>query len=169
MSEFKKVDPVKFNESPFRKIGKDWMLVAAEKGGKVNAMTASWGGIGVLWGKNVAFVFIRKSRYTKEFVDSSETFSLSFFNHAENADILNYMGKVSGREEDKIAKCGLTVNHAENTPYFDEAETVMLCRKMAVVPISADNYLDPSIDGRWYADKDYHDMYVAEILDILEK
>lgn len=169
MSEFKKVDPVKFDESPFRKIGKDWMLVAAEKGGKVNAMTASWGGLGVLWGKNVAFVFIRKSRYTKEFLDSSETFSLSFFNHAGNADMLNYMGKVSGREEDKIAKCGLTVNHSENTPYFDEAETVMLCRKMAVVHISADNYLDPSIDGRWYADKDYHDMYVAEILDILEK
>ncbi len=169
MSEFKKIDPLELNESPFRKIGKDWMLIAAEKEGRVNAMTASWGGMGVLWGKNVAFVFIRKSRFTKEFVDSSETFSLSFFDHEKNAEMLGYMGRVSGRDEDKVAKCGLTVNHAESTPYFDEAEKVILCRKMAVVPITADNYLDSAIDGKWYADKDYHDMYIAEITEILEK
>ena len=91
-------------ENTFKMIGNEWFLVAAEKDSKVNAMTASWGAFGVLWQKNSAFIFIRDSRFTQDFVDSSETFSLSVINHAEYADMLVYMGKVSGRDEDKIAQ-----------------------------------------------------------------
>ena len=95
----------------FDMIGKQWMLVGAEKQGKINAMTASWGGLGVMWGKNVAFVFIRETRYTKEFVDNEETFSLSFFGE-EKREMLGYMGKISGRDEDKIEKSNLQIGRA---------------------------------------------------------
>ena len=63
----------------FDKIGKQWMLITAADGEKVNAMTASWGGLGVIWGKNVAYIFVRESRYTKEFIDKNDTLSLAFF------------------------------------------------------------------------------------------
>lgn len=66
------------NDNVFKKIGKEWMLVGAKNGSKANAMTASWGGLGVMWGKNVAFVFIRQTRYTKGLVDASGKLSLSF-------------------------------------------------------------------------------------------
>ena len=79
------------SKNVFDMIGKQWMLVGAAKDGKVNAMTASWGGLGVMWGKNVAFVFIRQTRYTKEFVDNGDTFSLSFFGD-DQRKMLNYMG-----------------------------------------------------------------------------
>ena len=62
--------------SPFDKIGKEWMLVTAGNEEKVNTMTASWGGMGVMWGKNAVFVVIRQSRYTKEFIDREGTFSV---------------------------------------------------------------------------------------------
>ena len=97
------------SKNVFDMIGKQWMLVGAAKDGKVNAMTASWGGLGVMWGKNVAFVFIRQTRYTKEFVDNGETFSLSFFGD-DQRKMLNYMGTVSGRDADKVSECGLYPN-----------------------------------------------------------
>ena len=77
--EFTKTDLKTMQMNPFEKIGSQWMLVTAEKDGKVNTMTASWGGVGVLWGKDVATVYIRPQRYTKEFVDAADTFTLTFY------------------------------------------------------------------------------------------
>lgn len=171
------IRPEELTENAFKLIGNEWFLVAAEKDSKVNAMTASWGAFGVLWQKNSAFIFIRESRFTKEFVDSAETFSLSVFNHAEYADMLGYMGKVSGRDENKIEKCGLTVlhdeaecgNNAVKTPYFKEAETVFICRKLYSIPLPLENFADKSIIEKCYSNGDLHTMYAAEILKVINK
>lgn len=149
----------------FDKIGKQWMLITAKDGDKVNTMTASWGGFGVLWGKNVAYIFVRQSRYTKEFIDKSDTLSLGFFAEDKKA-VLGYMGKVSGRDEDKIGKTGLTVKLIDDIPVFEEAEETLLCKKLFAGPISPENFIDKDIDVKWYADKDYHTMYVVEIMGI---
>ena len=166
MSEMIEIAPDDFLVSPFRLIGKEWMLIAAEKEGKANAMTASWGGLGVMWGKNVAFVVIRPQRYTKEFVDASDTFSLNFFDSSYR-DKLGYFGSVSGRAEDKIAKTGLEVKHAEKTPYFGQSSTVMLCRKLFAQPYRPEFFIDREPDAAWYPEKDYHTMYITEITRIL--
>lgn len=150
----------------FQKVGKQWMLVTASDGEKVNAMTASWGGFGVLWGKNVAYIFVRESRYTKELIDKSDTISLGFFDE-DKRQMLGYMGKVSGRDEDKIAKAGLTVEMKDGIPVFKEAVETALCRKMFAGPISPEYFIDKDIDAKWYGDKDYHTMYILEIIDIV--
>ena len=124
----KEISPFDFNESAFRVIGKDWLLITGEYEGKSNAMTASWGGLGIMWGKPVAYIFIRPTRYTKEFVDKAEGLSLSVFPE-EYRKMMNYFGTVSGRDEDKIKKAGLTVCHDNGRTYFDEARVTMLCRK----------------------------------------
>lgn len=149
----------------FEKIGKQWMLITASDGEKVNTMTASWGGFGVLWGKNVAYIFVRESRYTKEFIDKSDKLSLSFFSE-DKKQMLGYMGKVSGRDEDKIAKMGLNVKFVDEIPLFEVASQTLLCKKLFAGPISPENFLDKEIDSKWYGDKDYHTMYVVEILEI---
>lgn len=169
MNKFQLVDPDLFDFSPFRIIGKDWMLITAEKDGKINSMTASWGGLGVIWGKNCAFIFVRKTRYTKEFIDDSDSFSLSFFDHEKYKKALTYMGSVSGRNEDKISKSGLTISHYEGIAHYDEASRVLICKKMCCQPISPENFLSKTIDDQWYKDKDYHDMYIGEILAILKR
>jgi flavin reductase (DIM6/NTAB) family NADH-FMN oxidoreductase RutF len=167
MSTFSTVKPEELDKSIFRIISKDWMLISAEKNGKVNTMTASWGGAGFLWNKNVAFIFVRKSRYTKEFIDSSDTFSLSVLDHGMYAKTLSYLGTVSGRDEDKIAKSGLTVAHDGDTPYFEEAGTVFICKKLCRQPVEPENFIASDIDSSFYADKDYHDMYIGEITRML--
>ena len=97
-----------FEIDPFTKIGSEWMLITSGNREKANALTASWGGLGFLWGKNVAFIFIRKSRYTKEFIDNGETFSMTFFDKKYKND-LKYFGAVSGRQEDKFKTSGLNL------------------------------------------------------------
>lgn len=151
----------------FEKIGKQWMLITAADGEKVNAMTASWGGLGVIWGKNVAYIFVRESRYTKEFIDKNDTLSLAFFSE-DKKEMLGYMGKVSGRDEDKIAKAGLAVSMKDGIPVFEEAESTLLCKKLYAGEINAKDFVDESIDSKWYENKDYHTMYIVEILDIVE-
>ena len=167
MKNWKELLPEQWTENPFTLIGKEWMLVAAEKEGKVNAMTAAWGGLGFLWGKNGAFVFIRPQRYTKAFVDAADTLSLTFFG-PEHRQMLGYMGKVSGRDEDKVQKAGLTVLHQGETPYFDEARLTVIGRKLYAQDLKPECFVEPDCDSRWYPDKDYHTMYVVEVEKILK-
>ena len=94
----KKMDIKSMEMKPFEKIGSEWMLITAQKDGKVNTMTASWGGIGILWNKPVATAYIRPQRYTKEFVDNNEVFTLSFFG-GEYMKEMGYLGRVSGKDE----------------------------------------------------------------------
>ena len=112
MHSFQPMDLSYFNDNPFRLIGKDWMLITAEKDNDVNTMTASWGGMGVMWGKDIVLIAVRESRYTKEFIDGSSTFSLSFFNpdDIKIKEALAFLGTVSGRNENKIKKANMKIN-----------------------------------------------------------
>lgn len=157
------------NMNPFTKIGKEWALISAGDKNKCNTMTVSWGGVGVLWGKNVVYIFIRDSRYTKEFIDNGEFFSMSFFDE-KYRDALSYCGKESGRNvDDKFKGAGLTPAFRHNIPYPDEANLVLLCRKMAAVPITEDTFVDPQIMSKWYSDNDMHVMYVGEIIEAVAR
>ncbi len=166
MNQYKKISAEQFRKNPFQLIGKDWMLITAGNEEKVNTMTASWGGLGVMYGKNVAFVVIRPQRYTKEFVDRESTFSLSFLDK-EYRKTLNYLGTVSGRNENKIEKSGLTLVRYEDTPYFDEANHVLICKKLFNQPLSLDGLLDERLINTWYQYGDTHTLYIAEITDVL--
>ena len=162
----KEIKAQELNENPFKLIGDDWMLITAEKDGKVNTMTASWGGLGVIWGRNAATVYIRLSRYTKEFIDTSDYFSICVMPSSYKKD-LAYCGKVSGRDEDKIAKCGFTVEHENGVPYFKESRLVMTCKKMFSQELSATGFIDKSIIDANYSNKDWHVMYIGEIEKVL--
>lgn len=158
-----------FNCNPFEMIGKDWMLITAERDGKVNTMTASWGGLGIIWNHNVAYIFVRQSRYTKEFIDSSDTFSLTFFDTEKYRKTMAYLGSVSGRDENKIEAAGLTIGYSNGIPYFNEAKMVFLCKKLSRHYLAPEGFTDESVNPQWYEDKDYHDMYIGEILQILKE
>lgn len=157
-----------FNENSFNLIGNDWLLLTAEKEGKANTMTASWGGLGILWNKKVAYIFIRPQRYTKEFVDSADRLSISVLPNDYRKE-LGYLGRVSGRDEDKISKANLTVKEYEDVPYFEEARLTMICKKLYAQELKEECFIDKEIIDKCYPQKDYHTMYVVEIEKILEK
>ena len=102
----KEISLDKFEFSPFNKIAKDWMLVSAGTPESCSTLTASWGGVGVLWGKNVVFSFIRPQRHTLKFIDQEDYFSITFLKDGYR-DALNYCGSHSGGENQKIIEAGL--------------------------------------------------------------
>lgn len=165
---FKEIKAEELTMNPFTKIGKEWVLITAGNEEKANTMTASWGGVGVIWGKNAATVYIRPQRYTKEFVDREDTFTLSFLGE-EYRQALNYCGKVSGKGVDKIAEAGLTTYFADGTPGIGEADMILVCRKMYHDTIKPEGFDMTENDGKWYPQKDYHEMYIAEITKVLVK
>ena len=151
----------------FSLIGDRWMLVAAtDKNGKTNAMTASWGGMGVLWNKCVAFVFIRPQRFTKTLIDKADTLSLSFFADDERA-MLTYMGRTSGRDEDKLAKQNLTYTAVDGAPVFDRAKMTLVCRKLYRQTLTKNGFFDQTVFTQNYPNGDLHDVYVVEIEKVL--
>ena len=154
------IDSLKFN--PFDKIGKEWMLITAGDEEKINTMTASWGAMGVVWGANTVTVYIRQSRYTKEFVDKNDTFTISVLGE-EYRKALNLCGSVSGRDRDKIKESGLTPLFLDGAPAFEEADMVMVCKKMYEDIIDVDRFIEVENKEKWYGDNDYHTMYIAKI------
>jgi flavin reductase (DIM6/NTAB) family NADH-FMN oxidoreductase RutF len=142
------------------------MLVTAGTPEKVNTMTASWGGLGEMWGKPVAYVVIRPQRYTKEFVDAQDTMSLTFFDEKFRRE-LTYLGTASGRDEDKITKAGLHTVFDGDTPYFSEAKTVMIAKKLYASEYRAEDFLIPGLAKEMYPEDDFHTLYICEIQKIL--
>ncbi len=163
---FQKVEIETFSLKPFEAIGKQWTLISAAKGGVVNTMTASWGGLGVLWGKNVVTVYIRPQRYTRDFVDAGEYFTVTLFDGHKGA--LNVLGSKSGRDGDKIAEVGFHVETVEGQPTFAEGKTVLVCRKLYRDQIRRDKFMDPALCRAMYPKIDYHFVYIAEVTAIYE-
>lgn len=168
MDNFKEIKPEQLDKNIFHLLNDEWMLITAQKDNIVNTMTASWGGFGILWNKRVSNVVIRPQRYTKEFIDSSSTFSLCFFDK-EYKKTLAYLGSVSGKDENKIEKSNLTINHIKNTPYFEEASMVIICKKLYAQELKPECFIEKEVDSNTYPDKDYHTMYISEILKIYTK
>lgn len=163
MKNFKELSVVDLKENIFTLINKEWMLVTAGTAGDCNTMTASWGGMGVLWNKPVAFIFIRPQRYTLSFIEKRDSLTLSFF-APEYHKSLNYCGAHSGKDENKIANAGL---HITTTPdgnaTLEEARMVLECEKLYANFIDPKLFLDKSIIENFYPDKDFHKMFIISI------
>jgi flavin reductase (DIM6/NTAB) family NADH-FMN oxidoreductase RutF len=160
--EFIPIQPEAMDENVFHLVGDDWMFITAGTLEKFNAMTASWGGFGVLWQKNICFCVIRPQRYTLEFVENNANFSLSFFSGAYR-EVLNFFGAHSGRDVDKMKGQGLTpLAGRDKTVHFKEAKLYLECRKIYFQDLVPENFIDSAI-AYFYPEKDYHRMFVAEI------
>lgn len=159
----KKIDASTLTFNPFEKLSKQWALVGAGNLDKFNMMTVSWGAVGVIWGKPSVTAYIRQTRYTKEFVDSCDTFTLTFLKDG-NRDALNVLGSKSGRDMDKMKESGLTPIEVDGEVTFAEAELVLICRKRFVQDMPKENFVNQETLDRWYADENYHTMYIGEIV-----
>lgn len=168
MADFKEITPEELNESACKLIGTDWMLITAGGIDSFNMMTASWGGLGNIWMKNACYLVIRPGRYTYEFMERGDVFTLTFFDQ-KYRKALNLCGTKSGRDIDKVKETGLTPVASEaGGVYFDEARIVLECRKMYFQDIDPKGFLDPTIEEN-YPEKDYHRLYIGEILKCMVK
>ena len=163
---FHEVNPLELSCNPFQMIGKDWALVTAGDETGCNTMTVSWGNMGIMWNKNIVTVFIRPQRYTHDFLEKTDHFTLSFYDGMRDA--LTLCGRTSGRDGDKIAAAGLHLAGEEEYPWFAESKLVFCCNILYRSAFDPAKMAD-GIDEKNYPAQDYHDVYVAEIVKTLEK
>lgn len=149
--------------NPFRKIGQGWMLVTAGNENGWNTMTASWGFAGVMWGKNVIDTVIRPQRYTKEFIDKSDLYTICFFDE-QYRKALAFCGGHSGRDCDKAKETGLVPVFVDGSTVFEQASLAIVCKKLYAQEMKKECFIDKSCDDQWYASSDYHTQYIGEIV-----
>ncbi len=167
MNTYHRIEPQDLTNNPFSLIGQQWMLITAGDKHACNTMTASWGGVGVLWNRPVAFAFVRPQRYTYTFLETHDTFSLSFLPESHR-EALQYCGSHSGRNENKLAAAGLSVVWQTGTPCIEQAELVLICRKLHAVDFSPEQFCDSTLLSHYKAN-DYHRQYIGEILEARQR
>ena len=164
---FKEISVKELHENFIKLIADEWMLVTAgTEADGYNMMTASWGFAGEMWGAESAITVIRPQRYTMEFIDKNDYFTLSFY--GDKKDIHKVCGSKSGRDTDKTAEAGLTPVFEDGYTYFDEARIVLVCKKQYVQRMSEDSFIDKE-PLRWYNDGDYHYIIIGKIEKVLVK
>ena len=165
----------KFNvREDFQENGFEWfheaeLLCAGDKQ-KSNAMTIGWGGIGTLWGRTALTVYVAEKRYTKEFMDRAQYFTVMAFD-VEQSKVLNYMGSKSGRDGDKAKALGLHTAYTSNgTPYYTEATMVIECKIMYAAPFEP-QYFKSDAPKNMYANfpAGIHSMYIGEVINAWKK
>lgn len=149
----------------FKAYGADWALVTAGDLTDYNTMTVSWGGLGTLWGKSVATVYIRPNRYTYGYMEKNELFTVSFY-PAEYKKDLSTLGTFSGRDGDKVAKTSLTPVEAEGSVTFAQASRTLVCRKLYAQDMDL-SAAPQDVRERFYASEPMHRMYIGEVIGIL--
>ena len=159
----REIQPTEIKENPISLFDETWALVTAGVPGKLNTMTISWGSLGDLWNKPVVTVYVSSSRYTHEFMERNGRFTVAFFPERYR-QALNYLGTHSGRDSDKIAASGLTLEFLDSgQPSFAEAQMVIEARKIYGAPFSTEGMGD--VPAQFYASRNLgvHSVYVGEI------
>jgi flavin reductase (DIM6/NTAB) family NADH-FMN oxidoreductase RutF len=158
---FKQIDIETLKFNPFTKIGKEAFLITAGTPEKFNTMTASWGFMGVMWGKNCIEAVIRPTRLTYDFAEKSELFTVSFLPE-EMKDVITYCGTHSGRDVDKCAETGLIPVNLDGAVTFEQANLVLVCKKIYRGNMDPDGLAE---EYRKFNEKDpLHVQFIGEIL-----
>lgn len=149
----------------YSKFDSEWALLTAGTTQKFNSMTISWGGVGTLWGKPVVTAYVRTSRYTHEFMDDNDYFTVSFYKE-DMKRILGVFGSKSGRDIDKMNYDGLTAKEVGGSVTFEEAEVTLVCRKLFMQQLAVEN-MTPEVRNAFYSGDAPHDMYIGEIVKVV--
>ncbi|MBQ8390164.1 MAG: flavin reductase, partial [Oscillibacter sp.] len=142
-------------------VTKNALLTAGDRSG-YNTMTIGWGQLGSIWNVPACTVYVRPERYTYSFMEKSEYFTVSII-PSDRRDIARICGSNRGREVDKTAECGLTVSYAEgDAPYFEEAELVLVCKKLYAQDLGNSHITDGGPIEKFYGKAgNWHRMYIG--------
>lgn len=141
-------------------------LLTAGDGDDFNTMLIGWGALGTIWARPAATVYVRESRYTKEFMDKQDIFTISFLDKKYMKDEM-VLGTISGRDGDKIAKTSLHPKHLDKGVTFEEASVTLICRKMYTQKMDL-SAMPEDVQKHDYANGDLHVTYIGEVLDVIK-
>jgi flavin reductase (DIM6/NTAB) family NADH-FMN oxidoreductase RutF len=167
---YKNIAPADIPENAIELISKQWMLVTSGDSTSYNTMTASWGALGEIWSRDVALITIRNTRYTYEFLQRNDVFTLSFFD-LEYRPAMTLLGTKSGRDGDKVAESGLTpMATPSGSMSFSEARMIIECRKLYEDKLDPKKIFDDEIAQDYIKTPgESHQLFIGEIIGVWVK
>ena len=166
---FKKINFDQFNENPFTLFKKDYALITVGTMDNHNTMTVGWGALGVLWRDEIAIAYVKPTRYTFEFMNSTSHFVFAWFDDSEKSkEILKFCGTKSGRDYDKDHECGLTPFELDSGIAYEEARLLIVCEIIYEDQFKEENMIDKDIMSI-YPDSKLHHRYIGKIKGIYVK
>ena len=163
---FREIGAKEIKENPVGLFDGDWGLLTSGEVGSYNTMTISWGTLGELWGRDICTVFVRPQRYTFEFMEKNDSFTVSFF-PKEYRKALSFCGAKSGRDHDKAKETGLTAFDTGYGAAFEQAKLIVCCKKLYKQDLTPNGFVDRSVIDECYPKSDFHRVYVGEITKVL--
>ncbi len=167
--QWQEIKPQNIDVNAVKLFANDWMLLSAGKDTSMNMMTIAWGALGELWGKPIVTVYVSTDRYTYKFLEDNEYFTVTAFPE-QFRDKLQYIGSVSGRDEDKVKGSGLTPEFTKlGNPIYKEANLAIECKKIYAEQLKKE--LMTLEQRQWYDEKKLgvHMMYIGEIVNVWKK
>lgn len=162
---FKTIDPRSIKDNLIKCLAEEWALITAGGSDNYNMMTASWGFFGEMWGSDSIAMVVRPQRYTMDFIENNDYFTVSFY--GDKKDVHKICGSKSGREVNKTKETGLTPVSNDKYVYFKEARMVLIVKKQFVQQMKEEAFTDKTVIDKWYPEKDYHNMIIGKIEKVL--
>lgn len=168
LAGYKQISPERIPGNIIKQLSENWMLITAGQEARFNPMTASWGGLGYMFDKPVAFCFVNPQHYTYGLMQEGDTYTLTFYTETYR-EVLQYCGSHSGKDVDKVKETGLTpVTTPRGSKAFAEAWMVIECRKLIAQPLGTASIALPALKAQWEG-KQMPEMFIGEILNVWVK
>ena len=160
---FKEINAKELSANLFHKIDNEWLLICSydRDNGRENMMTASWGGFGILWNREVCFLFVRPQRHTHKLLSEQEEFSVAVLPEELKA-AHKVCGRLSGADVDKMKETGLHETELDGVRTVAEANLVFLVKKLYEDELKKTGFLEEALLKNYPTD-DFHTVYVCEI------
>ena len=168
MKGFTSIDPMTLDKNWFEGLHSEWALLSAGKPENFNTMVIGWGMFGPMWGIPVCEVVVRPQRYTFEFIEREETYSVAFFGNGYRKE-LGICGSKSGRDIDKMKETGFTPIFEDGGIGYEEANLVLVCKKLYTTKFEKEKFLSPELPAKWYPEDDFHHVYYGQIIGAYQK
>lgn len=166
---FKKINPFDIEGNSIKLFKVDSPIVVFGDIEKHNGLTVAWGNLGCLWSKEMATVFVKPNRYSFEFANECEYFTIMWFDELKDS-INRVFGFKSGRDVDKEKLCNLTPFEIDGAVGYDEASLIIVCKKIYQKEIDKNNILSKEVlDKPMYKDDLFHSEYFGEIISVYKK
>lgn len=164
---FEKVEFKDVQNYCYDKLGKEGALLLVGDANNHNNMTIGWATFGILWSKPVAISYVKPTRYTFNYSNNFDTFSICYFENTK--ETLKICGTKSGKDINKDEVCSLNIADLDGVLGYEEASLIITCKKIYQDDLKEECFFDKTIVEKRYLDKKIHRFYVGEVLGVYKK
>ncbi len=135
---------------------------------KPNLMSTHWGSLGNFWNRQIFILPVRSGKLSYEVIESEKTFAISVPTTDMSREIM-MCDHMSGYTVNKFDALHLHPKRARKIDAYVLGDCGLIIECKVLFSCGEEfGYIDESLKNEMYADKAFHTMYFAEVIDCYE-